>query len=272
MELRIEPYQMPEQILFNYEELKNALIEKAQHYETLIYTEDQIQTAKTDRANLNKLKKALNDERIKREKEYMKEFNVFKAQINELIGIVDKAIINGDSQIKSFEEQQKKEKLEKIQAYWDSFKPAFVPVEFKTIFDEKWLNASVKMSAVEKEIDSKIQKITEDIATIEKLPSYSFEAREIYINTIDLGKAISHANSLRETAEKKALWEAEQEKKRAEAKAAAKKHTAEKITDADTVDQVPQKQWIRFQAFLSIEEAKALKEFFVSRNIEYKSI
>ena len=64
MELKVNEYQLPEQILFNYEELKAELTEKVQHYETLVYTDDQIKEAKADRATLNKLKKALSDERI----------------------------------------------------------------------------------------------------------------------------------------------------------------------------------------------------------------
>ena len=68
MELKMNEYQLPEQILFNYEELKAELTEKVQHYETLVYTDDQIKEAKADRAALNKLKKALSDERIRREK------------------------------------------------------------------------------------------------------------------------------------------------------------------------------------------------------------
>ena len=75
MELKVNEYQLPEQILFNYEELKAELTEKVQHYETLVYTDDQIKEAKADRATLNKLKKALSDERIRREREYMQPFN-----------------------------------------------------------------------------------------------------------------------------------------------------------------------------------------------------
>ena len=67
MELRINEVSVPEQLTFNYEELKQELMEKVSMYETLVYTDEQIKQAKVDKANLNKLKKALNDERIKRE-------------------------------------------------------------------------------------------------------------------------------------------------------------------------------------------------------------
>ena len=71
MELKVNEVAVPEQITFNYEELKQELTEKVSMYETLVYTDDQIKQAKADKANLNKLKKALNDERIRREREYI---------------------------------------------------------------------------------------------------------------------------------------------------------------------------------------------------------
>lgn len=57
MELKIKDYQLPSAILFNFEELKAEITERARVYETLVYTDDKIKEAKADKANLNKLKK-----------------------------------------------------------------------------------------------------------------------------------------------------------------------------------------------------------------------
>ena len=85
MELKIAQVTLPEQIEFNYQELKNEITTKANEYANIVYTDDTIKEAKADKAALNKLKKALNDERIRQEKEYMKPFNDFKTKVNELI-------------------------------------------------------------------------------------------------------------------------------------------------------------------------------------------
>ena len=74
MELKVNEYQLPEVIAFNYEEIKNELTERIHIYETVVYDDSQIKQAKADRADLNRFKKALNDERIRREKEYLKSF------------------------------------------------------------------------------------------------------------------------------------------------------------------------------------------------------
>lgn len=115
MELRVNEVAIPERIDFNYEELKAELTSKVSFYETLVYTDDQIKDAKADRVKLRKLKDALNSERIRREREYMQPFNVFKAQINEIIGIIDKPIAVIDEQVKAFDEKRKAEKQKAIE-------------------------------------------------------------------------------------------------------------------------------------------------------------
>ena len=92
MQLEVKPYEQIKPIEFNYEELKTQLLTKLDDYKHLQYTSDQIQAAKTDRANLNSLKKALNDERIRREKEFLEPFNTFKAQIRELCELIDEPV------------------------------------------------------------------------------------------------------------------------------------------------------------------------------------
>ena len=162
MELKMMPYSIPEAVGFNYDELKAELMEKIDKYTHMVYTDDQISAAKADRAALNRLKKALNDERIKREKEYMEPFAAFKGQIAEIICIIDKPCAVIDKQIKEFEESKKAEKLEKIKGYWQEVLEADkIPagITFNHFFNEKWLNASVKMKAIQDEFNAKLQQI-----------------------------------------------------------------------------------------------------------------
>lgn len=264
MELKIQPYQSPEQILFNYEELKTMLLEKAEHYAAIVYTEEQIKDAKADRANLNRLKKALNDERLKREREYMESFNVFKAQINEIISIIDKPCAVIDKQIKEFEESQKAEKNRAILEYWESKN---VPGWYQTI-DTKWLNASASMKSIKTAIDAQIEQIEKDLAVIRALPTYAFEAEEVYKRTMSLSDAVSEAHRLQEVAERKAAWEAEQAKRRAEAEA-----TVASIPDTPIpVPEASERHWVAFQAYLNVDEAKALGQYLRDNGIQYKSI
>lgn len=279
MELKITELQVPGKISFNYEELKQQIQTRASDYASMVYTDDQIANAKKDRADLNRLKKALNDERIRQEKEFLQPFNEFKAQVKELCGIIDTATASVDKQIKEFEEQKKAEKLDAILEYFGSALAAKLPsvsLDHRLVVDAKWLNASVSMKSIQEAIDGKLEQVVKDLAVIDSLPSYAFEAREYYINTLDLARAVSEAHRLQEQAEKKAAWEAEQQKRKEEA-ANANEAFKKQVTDyaAETVEAEviePSRQWIGFQALLSADEAKALGAWLRGNGIRFKAI
>ena len=273
MQFKMNEVQLPEKISFNYEELKAGLLEKASKYEAMVYGEDEIKTAKADKAALNKLKKALNDERIRQERAYMQPFDEFKAQVKEIIEIIDKPIAVIDSQIKDYEEQKKEEKLEKIKEFWETTDhPEWLMCN--SIFDQKWLNASISMKKVKEEICDRLTTIQIELATIEKLPEFSFEALEVYKQTLDMNKAISEGQRL-----------ADIQKRKAEAEVEKAKATEEqpKVQKAEVVEQTPPEpepeyhchpdgQWLRFEACLNVDQAMKLKEFFETNNISFRAI
>lgn len=287
MQLKVNEVEIPKKIDFNYTELKQELTEKVQMYETLVYTDDQIKQAKTDKANLNKLKNALNDERIRREKEYMQPFNVFKAQINEIIGIIDKPIAIIDKQVKEAEKQKKLEKAHAIEELFDEMtKPEWVKLQ--AIYNSKWLNATCSMKSIREEIESRLEQINNDLATLSNLPEFGFEATEVYKVTLDINKAVNEGKRLAEIqkrkeeqerlkAEVEARARAEEERRIAEQEQAKEeiKEEAKEEQEVERSCQEPEPvnaQWINFSARLTVEQAIELKEFFDSRNIEFKAI
>lgn len=254
MEFKMNQVQLPEKISFNYEELKQELQEKATLYASIVYGDDEIKQAKEDKAKLNKLKKALNDERIRQEKEYMKPFNEFKAQVNEIISIIDKPVGIIDEQIKLFEDKQKADKLEQIKEYWEGTEhPEWL--QCKAIFDQRWLNTTFSLKKVQEAIDERLAQIAADVKTLESLPEFSFEAVEVYKQTLDINRAIAEGQRL-----------ADIQKRKAEAEAEAARLKAEEVAAE------PAKQWIGFEALLSVEDAKELRAFFNKKEIDFRMI
>lgn len=224
MELKVEDVQIPAKIGFNYEELKTQLTTRCEEYKTIVYTPDTIKEAKADRAMLNKLKDSLNSERIRRQKEYMRPFETFKNQVDDLIGIIDTASGTIDRQVKAYEQQEAEkkrtaimEKFESIRALNDDL--GFVTIE--DIWDKKWLNKSKSLSAVEKEITDKLAQIAGDIGLIQsnfkgQADADSAEAAAMteYRRTFDIGAALQTGKALqddlaarRKTAEEKSALE-----------------------------------------------------------------
>lgn len=277
MQFKMNEITIPDTPSFNYEELKSGLLEKASKYETMVYGEDQIKDAKADRSALNKLKKALNDERIRQERAYMQPFDEFKAQVNEIIGIIDKPISVIDKQIKDYEEQQKEEKLEKIKEIWHEFLSVDkVPegITFNQINDPKWLNASVSMKKVKEAMEENLNQIADDMKTLENLPEFSFEAVEVYKQTLDMNKAISEGQRLADIQKRKAEAEAEKVKATEEQPkvVAVANVDGQKVPLAEYPVETPDGQWLRFEAFLNVNQAMKLKEFFETNNISFRAI
>lgn len=291
MELKVYDYNLPECVLFNYSELKQELQEKVKQYEVTVYTDDQIKLAKSDKANLNKLKKALNDERIRREREYMEPFNDFKAKINEIISIIDKPVKLIDQQVKAFEDKQKQDKHKAILDYFvNNNTHEFLALDM--IFDNKWLNASTSMKSIHKDIDTKLEQITNDRAILAELPEFGFEAQEVYKTTLDINKAVCEAKRMSEIAKAKAKAEVETHVIECGATGSIKTEVIKEVKKEEVVKDLDgtvyvqdedkqgftayekpvEKQWVNFSALLSTEDALALKSFFESRNITFRAI
>lgn len=274
MELKITELQVPGKISFNYEDLKRELTEKVKEYGSLVYTEAQIREAKADRANLNRLKKALNDERIRQEREFMKPFDEFKAQVRELCGIVDSASSAIDTQVKAFEDSQKQKKADEIKAYWDS-KDA---PDWMRLENPKWLNASYSMKSIAADIDGMLLNTQKDLDTLDGL-GVCFEAIQKYQATLDLNAAIAENTRIKAQAEAKAKWEAEHAQMKiqnsltpevVESPVADVQNS--NVSCAPVEEATPVRSWVGFQAYLTVQEAKALGVYLRERGIKYKSI
>ena len=292
MELNVKEVVLPKKIDWNYEELKAEITEKAKIYETMVYTDDQIKLAKSDKAKLNHLKKALNDERIAREREYMKPFNEFKTQINEIISIIDKPVSIIDKQVKEYDQIKKQEKAKKCLELFEELNQDYNWLDYNKISNPKWTNATFTLNKVQEEIEEKLKKIANDLNTLSSLEAFSFEAIEEYKISLDVGKAIAEGQRLVTIQKRKE----EQERAKAEAEVRAQEEkpkteeigskTEEKVESEDVktkneINSQPDSQpdpesinaqWVSFSAKLTIDQAKELKEFFDNRNIEFKAI
>lgn len=279
MELRVDELKLPVTPSFNYEELKASLTEKARVYELMIYDDDQIKQAKSDRADLNRLKKALNDERIRLEREYMAPFAAFKAQINEIIAIIDKPAGIIDQRVKEYEAHKAREKEKAIEELYEELDfPDYATLE--KIWNIKWANASVSLKAIQAELESIREGIVADIDTLSQLPGFAFEAREFYKQTLDVNSAIREAARLTKIAEAKKAAEEEAARKAEEKAAEENAPEPAAVPEGDMAEEeeraaepeAPAAQWIRFEAKLTASQAYGLKHFFEINNIEFRPI
>lgn len=272
MELKINEIQSIAPVTFNFEELKKELIEKSEHYKTAVYTEETITVAKQDRANLNKLVKAVNDEKIKVKNKILEPYMEFENQCKELMEIVKSATENIDTQIKDFEQKKKDEKLQVIMKYFEEkVGPYFGLINFDLIFNERWLNVTYEMKQVQADIDHVIAKTQNDMMTIDSIvknEETNSQVRDFYFRNINnpsvLGESLNEAKRIEATKTKIAEMKKQQEETVEKTKQTIipKK---EQVTDEKIYK-------LEFRTYLTKEQMFKLKEFFTENNIKYEKI
>lgn len=228
MELRIISPQengFVQEIQWNNEELKTAIAAKMEDYKDLVFTEETIKEGKKDRADLNKLRTAIDNERKRVKKLCMDPYNKFEQQVKEVLGLIDEPIRLIDMQIKEVELAKKEEKRVEIQKLFETIGfQSFVTLDM--IWDEKWLNVTVSLAKIEEQMKSIMYQIGDAVLTIHKLPEFSFEAMENYKQTLNLSQAIAEGQRLADIQKRKeeariAQEKAEEERRKAEEKKAA---------------------------------------------------
>lgn len=196
----------------NLPKLLEAIKKRLESYRNIVYGENAISVAKRDRADLNALAKAVNEARLKAEKEFMKPFYEIKDICKEIDTEIKSAAAMADNFIKTAEEKMREDKRRECELIFAN--EEFNLVDFEQIFNEKWLNKSVSLIEVKKEINERISKIQNDIEVIEALPGCAENnLKAFYLGSLDISQTLAHGKSLTERKERLAMEEAEREAK-----------------------------------------------------------
>ena len=273
MQLIVQPYEKAQPIKWNFDELKAELTAKLESYKTLQYTAEQIAAAKTDRAGLNNLKKALNDERIRREKEFLEPFNLFKAQISELITLIDEPCKLIDRQVKEFEEMEKREKRNACISIFDEIEDKPEWLQFEQIENPRWQNKTASEKSIRDEMAKRISQINGEVAIINGL-DFAFEAMDEYKRSLDASKALTVGKRFAELQAAKAEAERQMELPLEQTETPEIPFVDGEVVEI-TADETKGKEtavWLKFEALLTISQAAELKSFFRFNGIDYKPI
>lgn len=210
-------------IKWNKEELEAAVRQKIASYENVVYTDDNMKQAKADRAELNKLTKAIEERRKMVKKIINEPYDVFEAELKDILALIRKPVGIIDKQVKAFEEQQKAEKKKSIQKSYEEVIGDLAEVlPFDKVFDSRYLNQTYKLATAQADVKAKVEKVRTDLETIDSLESkYKLNAKDVYIKTLDLSKALAENKRLTDLeekleAEKRRKAEEEAERKRLE--------------------------------------------------------
>lgn len=170
---------------------KDELIERVRavtaKYKGLVYTDDDITNARTDRAELNAIKNSISDSRIQVKKFVMAPYDQFEAEVAEVTNLIIEAVKPIDEAIKTHDENQKADKKKQLVAYFDSIIGNLAEsVTFERVFDPKMVNASTSMKKAKEGIADGVQQIRTNIETINTVVSEPYRSFAVanYLQTI----------------------------------------------------------------------------------------
>lgn len=268
---------LPKVIGFNFEELKAELTARLDYYSSLVVTEDTVKEGKAERAKLSKLREAVEAKRKEVKRDYMAPYTDFESKVKELVAIIDAPIAAIDGQIKAFDDLRREEKRAEIQKTY----AALVPAEMQTIlpleriFDPKWLNATVKIKAVEEGLAAMVQQTEDDLQVLDMVePEFAAAVRARYMETLNIGAALRYKQTL--------VAAAEAAKRRAEAMAAPVEAPVQMPEPAQEAPAAPAEPELaeepvklyrlRLEFRLTQDQATTLKHFLEANNIDYMKI
>lgn len=212
-ELTVQVKQQVGNIQFNYEEIKETLSAQMDLYKDAQFSEDTKKDAKKEVAALRNMKKAIDEKRKEVKKQCLVPYADFESKCKELQELIDQPINLISCQITAFEEKRIYKKRERIkEIFQEVFEGSEIPLE--KVHNHKWENSTYSIQKIQKELEDIAVKIATEMKTIESLRTDCTEdAKEIYLNSLDLTEAISYVNEYEETKQK--VLEKEKEKRTA---------------------------------------------------------
>ena len=252
-------------IEWNKEQFMELVASMTEQYEGVTYTDEQIKIAKSDRATLNAMKKAISDRRIQVKKAVMEPYTKFETEVAEVVALIDKPIAMIDSQIKEYDERVKNEKKQALKEYFEEIAADLEGVlTFDRVFDQRYLNATVSLSKAKTDIKDKVERVNTDLNTLDSLDAeYRMFARDVYVRTLDVSQAmaeISRLQELKKQEEERSRQQEEAARKAAEAEAAENaSETAESVPEPKKNEQIPEESVTKPDENVSNEAESVIK-------------
>ena len=270
MELKVKEIKSLAPVKFNYEDIKKWVTEKSSEYKSIVYTPETITLAKQDRATLNKVSEAINNEKKRIKNELLKPYVDFENKCKELMAIVDDASKTIDKQVKEFEEKEQNAKKEQIKAVFDAYIGDYKDlILFDLIFNPRWLNKTYTMKKIEEEINHLVVKTSDDMKVLKGQINDEVILKQVqafYFSHIAdpdcLSGSLKYGMNVIESNRKLEELKQQQESKK-------EVQSPNIVQPASTQEQL---QVIDFRVWVTQEQKMKIRDFLIQNNIKYGKV
>lgn len=198
MEFNLEVRAQNGKVYTNASDLLPAIQEGLKAYDYVV-DENNYKQAKTDRASLNNLVNVVSDKRKQVENDVFAQWLQDKKDImavEKTIKAASDKLGNGINDIDNAEKELKKNQIKEL---WLNMTSDKYP--FELVFEERYLNKSVKPKEIEESLNNKFLKAEEQLSFIEaSLPEDELQAEQViqlFCKTLDLSKATERINEIK---------------------------------------------------------------------------
>ena len=200
--LVVRTEQAPGVVLFhNYEALKNEIARGLAYYNSFEYSVEDIAVAKTNREELKRVKRLLENKKKEIEEAYTAPYIEVEQKLKELIDMVKVPFKIADEFIKNAEKEIKrreilsfaKEKAKMLGEHADKI------INSPVFFNPKWLNATCRAKQWQGEIEGIIERASNDIVIIQSTAGKNAPALMAhYYETLSMERAKPFVESMQD--------------------------------------------------------------------------
>ena len=190
--------------LWDFDRLHQELQQSLDSYAGLVYTDESIKDAKTDRSTLNKVKKTIEDARKAYKAKCLAPYEAIEPKIKELVDMVEAQRGLIDSTVKEYEARQKEAKEKEVREYYDRVSGSLgsdAGKIYEKVFDPKWTNATTGAAKYREAIQIAVAESARDLERIKALNSpFADTLRELYLETLSMEEVLKKNDELQEAA------------------------------------------------------------------------
>lgn len=198
MEFNLEVSAKDGKVYTNASDLLPAIQEGLKAYDYVV-DENNYKQAKSDRTVLNNLVKIVSDKRKQVENDVFAQWLQDKKDIMAVEKTIKAASDKLGSGINDIDNAEKELKKNQIKELWLNMTNNKYP--FELVFEERYLNKSVKPKEIEESLNNKFLKAEEQLSFIEaSLPDDELQAEQViqlFCKTLDLSKATERINEIK---------------------------------------------------------------------------
>jgi len=264
----------PQIINFNKAEISAYLDERLAKYKGRVFTESEIEEAKKARALINKVEKAMNDEKIRVKKAFTEPYTRFENDVKELMAKCSDVSAEIDKQVKEYENSCKAEKKAKLVAHFNAnIGDAAAYVAFDDIFDPKWLNATVEEATAMEQITEIAERFKQDVEVLASIET-DIATKVSLENRYKANKSISDVLRLKKEIEERAKQAAEAATQRANTPTEPVVHSEAYYRATIPATELVQEETVtvQFQVTTTPTKLNMLKAFLMQNGITYGKV